>query len=66
MTPVDLGGGGEIRSDDERGGGLGGALGATPSGTPMSYRAEDREFIVLAYGAGEESGLIGPALPTSP
>lgn len=37
-----------------------------PSGTPMTYMAEGRQFIVMAYGSGEESGLIGLALPTSP
>ncbi len=29
-------------------------------------RGEGREFIVMAYGSGDESGLIGLALPTSP
>ena len=38
----------------------------TPSGTPMTYMAEGRQFIVMAYGAGEESGLMALALPTSP
>jgi quinoprotein glucose dehydrogenase len=42
------------------------ALPVTPSGTPMTYMAEGRQFIVMAYGSGEESGLIGLALPTSP
>ena len=37
-----------------------------PSGTPMTYMTEGRQFIVMAYGAGEEAGLIGLALPTSP
>ena len=37
-----------------------------PSGTPMTYMAEGRQFIVMAYGSGEESGLIGLALPQSP
>ena len=41
-------------------------LPVTPSGTPMTYMAEGRQFIVMAYGTGEESGLIGLALPTSP
>ncbi len=38
----------------------------TPSGTPMTYMAEGRQFIVMAYGAGKESGLIGLALPNGP
>jgi quinoprotein glucose dehydrogenase len=41
-------------------------LPATPSGTPMTYMAEGRQFIVMAYGAGEEAGLMALALPTSP
>jgi hypothetical protein len=32
----------------------------------MTYMAEGRQFIVMAYGSGEESGLIALALPTSP
>jgi len=28
--------------------------------------AEGRQFIVMAYGSGEQSGLIALALPTSP
>jgi quinoprotein glucose dehydrogenase len=41
-------------------------LPAVPSGTPMTYMAEGRQFIVMAYGAGEESGLMALALPASP
>ena len=41
-------------------------LPVTPSGTPMTYMAEGRQFIVMAYGSGEESGLIGLALPATP
>jgi quinoprotein glucose dehydrogenase len=41
-------------------------LPATPSGTPMTYMAEGRQFIVMAYGSGENSGLMGLALPRSP
>ena len=41
-------------------------LPVAPSGTPMTYMAEGRQFIVMAYGSGEESGLIGLALPTIP
>ena len=41
-------------------------LPVTPSGTPMTYMAEGRQFIVMAYGAGKESGLMALALPTSP
>ena len=41
-------------------------LPVTPSGTPMTYMAEGRQFIVMAYGSGQESGLIGLALPTAP
>ena len=37
-------------------------LPVTPSGTPMTYMAEGRQFIVMAYGSGEESGLIGPGV----
>jgi len=41
-------------------------LPVTPRGTPMTYMAEGRQFIVMAYGAGERAGLIGLALPRSP
>jgi quinoprotein glucose dehydrogenase len=37
-----------------------------PSGTPMTYMAEGRQFIVMAYGAGDEAGLIGLALSAEP
>ena len=36
-----------------------------PSGTPMTYMSEGRQFIVVAYGSGEASGLIGLALPAT-
>ena len=32
----------------------------------MTYMAEGRQFIVMAYGAGDDSGLIGLALPAIP
>jgi quinoprotein glucose dehydrogenase len=41
-------------------------LPVTPSGTPMTYMAEGRQFIVMAYGSGEEAGLIALALATNP
>ena len=37
-----------------------------PSGTtgsPMTYMANGRQYIVLAYGAGSSTGLLGLALP---
>ncbi len=37
-----------------------------PSGTPMTYLAGGRQFIVAAYGAGEDSGLIALALRERP
>ena len=40
-------------------------LPVTPSGTPMTYMAEGRQFIVMAYGSGEESGLIALAGPSA-
>ena len=38
-------------------------LPASPTGTPMTYMADGRQFIVVAYGALGESGLIALALP---
>ena len=32
----------------------------------MTYMAEGRQFIVMAYGSGDEAGLMGLALPASP
>jgi hypothetical protein len=32
----------------------------------MTYMAEGRQFIVMAYGSGEEAGLIALALATNP
>jgi quinoprotein glucose dehydrogenase len=33
-------------------------LPATPNGTPMTYEAEGRQHIVVAYGGGADSGLV--------
>jgi len=38
-------------------------LPAGPTGTPMTYLYEGRQYIVMAYGAGSQSGLLGLALP---
>jgi quinoprotein glucose dehydrogenase len=38
-------------------------LPAAPTGSPMTYTANGRQFIVLAYGAGSSTGLLGLALP---
>lgn len=37
-------------------------LDVSPTGSPMSYMAGGRQFIVLAYGTGSRSGLVGLAL----
>ena len=34
-----------------------------PNGTPMTYMADGRQFIVVASGAGEQSRLVALALP---
>jgi quinoprotein glucose dehydrogenase len=34
-----------------------------PTGSPMTYMANGRQHIVLAYGTGSSSGLIAFALP---
>jgi quinoprotein glucose dehydrogenase len=34
----------------------------TPSGTPMTYMAGGRQYIVVAVGAGDESGLVALSL----
>jgi quinoprotein glucose dehydrogenase len=38
-------------------------LPAAPTGSPMTYTAGGKQYIVLAYGAGSQTGLIGLALP---
>jgi quinoprotein glucose dehydrogenase len=38
-------------------------LPAAPTGSPMTYMANGRQYIVLAHGAGSSTGLIGLALP---
>jgi quinoprotein glucose dehydrogenase len=38
-------------------------LEVAPTGTPMTYMANGRQYIVLAYGSGSSSGLIAFALP---
>jgi quinoprotein glucose dehydrogenase len=37
-------------------------LPAVPSGTPMTYMAGGRQYIVVAYGSGADSGLVAVAL----
>ena len=38
------------------------AVDVSPTGTPMTYLANGRQYIVMAYGTGSSSGLIGFAL----
>ena len=38
-------------------------LPAAPTGSPMTYTAGGKQYIVLAYGAGSQTGLLGLALP---
>ncbi len=38
-------------------------LPAAPTGTPMTYMADGRQYITLAFGAGATSGLMALALP---
>ena len=38
-------------------------LGAAPTGSPMTYLHEGRQYIVLAYGTGNDAGLVALALP---
>ena len=38
-------------------------LPAAPTGSPMTYTSGGKQYIVLAYGAGSQTGLIGLALP---
>jgi len=38
-------------------------LPAAPTGSPMTYTAGGKQYIVLAYGAGSSTGLLGLALP---
>jgi quinoprotein glucose dehydrogenase len=40
-------------------------LPAAPTGSPMTYMANGRQYIVLAYGAGSSTGLLGLALPVT-
>ena len=37
-------------------------LDAAPTGTPMTYLQDGRQFIVMAYGAANDAGLIALAL----
>jgi quinoprotein glucose dehydrogenase len=37
------------------------ALGVPPTGTPMTYMLGGKQYIAVAYGSGEASGLIGLA-----
>jgi quinoprotein glucose dehydrogenase len=37
-------------------------LPSTPTGTPMTYMADGRQYIVIAFGRGTESGLVALAL----
>jgi hypothetical protein len=37
-------------------------LNVPPTGTPMTYMLNGKQYIVLAYGTGSSSGLIGLAL----
>ena len=37
-------------------------LPSTPTGTPMTYMADGRQYIVVAFGRGTESGLVALAL----
>jgi len=34
----------------------------TPNGTPMTYLSGGRQFLVVAYGSGDDAGLIGLTL----
>ena len=36
------------------------------NGTPMTYMAEGRQYVVAAYSSGVDSGLLALALPTDP
>ena len=37
-------------------------LDVAPTGTPMTYLQDGRQFIVMAYGAANDAGLIALAL----
>jgi quinoprotein glucose dehydrogenase len=37
-------------------------LDVPPTGSPMTYTMNGRQFIVMAYGAGSATGLVGLAL----
>ena len=39
------------------------ALSVEPSGTPMTYVADGKQYIAFAYGSGAEAGLMALALP---
>ena len=39
-------------------------LTVAPTGTPITYMRNGKQFIVMAYGSGAESGLIALALPS--
>ncbi|MGE0158079.1 MAG: pyrroloquinoline quinone-dependent dehydrogenase [Gemmatimonadales bacterium] len=39
------------------------ALPDTPNGTPMTYMIDGRQHIVVAYGGGDDAGLVALALP---
>ena len=38
------------------------ALDVPPTGTPMTYELEGRQFLVVAYGTGDAAGLVALAL----
>ena len=50
---------------DKRTGGIVKAveLPASPTGAPMTYLADGRQLVVLAYGTTNDAGLIALALP---
>jgi quinoprotein glucose dehydrogenase len=37
-------------------------LPAAPTGTPMTYQVDGRQFVAVAYGGGRDAGMIGLAL----
>ena len=39
------------------------ALTAEPSGTPMTYLANGKQYIAFAVGGGPEAGILALALP---
>jgi quinoprotein glucose dehydrogenase len=54
----------ELRALDKRTGATVASvrLEVPPTGSPMTYMANGRQFIVLAYGTGSNSGVVGLAL----